>query len=256
MGRDKFCEIFLSLGYRVRHIKNYQRTTRPVWFDYPNLIEGMMVTRPYQVLQSDITYFRVKDRYYYIVFIMDVYTREILGYNVSDNLRTKSNIKALKMALRKIPAKYHDTMIHHSDRGSQYGSESYKSLLKSKGIRISMGETALDNAFVERLNGIIKNEYLKYRYITDFKSLKQNTKRAVNNYNSSRKHLAFNNEYTPLEFKKSLSKIAEYLRPTLIIFAKANSKIKQRTNYFINTMKEVYNTNSCPIDIKVYQATY
>lgn len=57
MGRDKFCEIFMDLGYRVRTIKNYRRTTTPTHLNYPNLIEGMEVTRPYQVLQSDITYF-------------------------------------------------------------------------------------------------------------------------------------------------------------------------------------------------------
>lgn len=85
MGRDKFCELFMGLGYRVRRIKNYTRTTIPAWFNYPNLIEGMNVTRPYQVLQSDITYFDVEGKFYYLVFIIDVYTREVLGYNVGDN---------------------------------------------------------------------------------------------------------------------------------------------------------------------------
>ena len=87
MGRDKFCEIFMELGYRVRKIKNYTRTTTPFWYNYPNLIEGMAVIKPYQVLQSDITYFDINGKFYYLVFIIDVYTREILGYNVGDNMR-------------------------------------------------------------------------------------------------------------------------------------------------------------------------
>ena len=87
MGRDKFCEIFMELGYRVRKIKNYTRTTIPFRYNYPNFIEGMAVTKPFQVLQTDITYFDVNSEFYYLVFIMDVYTREILGYNVGENMR-------------------------------------------------------------------------------------------------------------------------------------------------------------------------
>ena len=155
MGRDKFCEIFMELGYRVRKIKNYTRTTTPFWYNYPNLIEGMAVTKSYQVLQSDITYFDINGKFYYLVFIIDVYTREILGYNVGDNMRVECNIKALKMALKKIPKVHLETMIHHSDRGSQYGSKGYIKLLKDNEIKVSMGMIAQDNAFAERVNGTI-----------------------------------------------------------------------------------------------------
>lgn len=166
MGRDKFCEVFMELGYRVKRIKNYQRTTVPVWFNYPNLIAGMAVTRLYQVLQSDITYFDIDGKFYYLVFIIDVYTREILGYNVRENMRVQSNIKALKMALKKIPKGCLESMIHHSDRGAQYGSHKHTKLLKDKGVQISMGEIAQDNAYAERINGTIKNEYLKHWHIS------------------------------------------------------------------------------------------
>ena len=204
MGRDKFCEIFMELGYRVRKIKNYTRTTIPFWYDYPNLIEGMAVTRPFQVLQTDITYFDIDGKFYYLVFIMDVYTRKIRGYNVGDNMRVECNLKALKMALKKIPKHLLGTIIHHSDRGSQYGSKEYVMLLKSNGIKVSMGMIAQDNAFAERVNGTIKNEYLKLWYIPDFKTLRRKTRQAVKHYNEKRLHMAFNNEYSPGEFKKSL----------------------------------------------------
>ena len=149
MGRDKFCELFMELGYRARKIKNYTRTTIPFWYNYPNLIEGMSVMRPFHVLQTDITYFDLNNKFYYLVFIMDVCTREILGYNVGDNMRVECNLKALKMALKKIPKQYLKTMIHHSDRGSQYGSKEYVKLLKDNGIKISMGMKAQDNAFAD-----------------------------------------------------------------------------------------------------------
>ena len=249
MGRDKFCEIFMELGYRVRRIKNYTRTTVPVWFDYPNLIEGMSVTSPYQVLQSDITYFDIDGVFYYLIFILDVYTREILGYNVGDNMRMECNVKALKMALNKIPKSYLNTMIHHSDRGSQYGGGEYVELLKDKGIEISMGEIAQDNAFVERVNGTIKNEYLKLWYIPDFKTLKQKTREAVNHYNKNRLHLAFNNEYSPWQFKKSLLDLKTQERPKVIIYAEGNYKVKVASSHLDFNPREEPQAHNCPIVI-------
>ncbi len=231
IGRDKFCDIFMELGYRVRQIKNYTRTTIPAWFNYPNLIEGMVIDKPYRVLQSDITYFDIAGKFYYIVFIIDVYTREILGYNVDDNMRVQSNIKALKMALKKIPSELISGIIHHSDRGSQYGSKEYLNLLKDNDILVSMGEKALDNAYVERVNGTIKNEYLKLWHIPDFKSLKSKLRQAVNNYNTKRLHMAFKNTFTPIGFKESLLTLKTQERPKVIIYADGNCKIKRASSY-------------------------
>lgn len=249
MGRDKFCEIFMELGYRVRKIKNYARTTIPAWYDYPNLIAGMIVNEPYKVLQSDITYFDIEGKFYYLVFIIDVYTRELLGYNVSDNMRTQSNMKALKMSLKKIPKSQHHQIIHHSDRGSQYGSNQYVKLLTAKGIKISMGEIAQDNAYAERINGTIKNEYLKRWHIPDFKTLKQKVKKAVNHYNNKRLHQAFDDKYSPMEFKKTLLDSNQQERPKELIYAEGNYKVKLASSHFsFKPAKELQGPN-CPIII-------
>lgn len=247
MGRDKFCEIFMALGYRVRTLKNYAKTTIPSSALYPNLIEGMAVTAPYQVLQSDITYFYVNDRFYYIVFIMDVYTRKILGYNVGDNLRTECNIKALKMALKKIPKQFLNQLIHHSDRGSQYGSPKYTQLLRDCEISISMGKIAQDNAYVERVNGTIKNEYLKRWHIPDFKTLKSKTRKAVNNYNNERLHLAFENKYSPEEFSKSLLDLDNQERPKVIIYAEGNYKAEVASSRLNFKPRKEPQAHNCPI---------
>ncbi|HTN67893.1 MAG TPA: IS3 family transposase [Dysgonamonadaceae bacterium] len=249
MGRDKFCEIFMELGYRVRKIKNYTRTTTPFWFNYPNLIEGMAVTRPFQVLQTDITYFDIDGEFYYLVFIMDVYTREILGYNVGDNMRTECNLNTLKMALKKIPKHHLKTMIHHSDRGSQYGSKEYIKLLNDNEIRVSMGMKAQDNAFAERVNGTIKNEYLKLWDIPDLKTLRKRTKQAVNHYNYKRLHLAFKNKYSPVEFKKSLLNLNTQERPMVIIYAEGNYKVKVASSHFDFNPREEPLAHNCPIVI-------
>jgi len=247
MGRDKFCEIFMELGYRVRKIKNYTRTTIPTWFNYPDLISGMQVMRPYQVIQSDITYFNLAGVYHYIVFITDVYTREILGYNVSDNMRTISNIKALKMALSKIPKEEYINLIHHSDRGSQYCSKEYTKILKDCQISISMGKTAQDNAFAERVNGTIKNEYLRLWNITDIKTLKAKTKKAVEHYNSKRLHLAFNNNYSPLQFKEIILNLDTQERPKVIIYAEGNYKVKGASSLFNFNPREEPQAHNCPM---------
>lgn len=219
LGRDAFCEIFLSLGYGVRRIKNYRRTTIPSHINYPNLIEGMLVDRPYQVLQSDITYFDVAGKFYYLVFVTDIYSREIMGYYSSNNLRTEANLKALKMALLKKRDKQ-SISIHHSDRGSQYGSQAYRALLKANQIEISMGECAQDNAYAERVNGIIKNEYLRYWSIDSEYKLKSKLKRAVSHYNTQRKHRAFDMRLSPVEFRESLVNLNPQERPKVIVYAR------------------------------------
>lgn len=249
MGRDKFCELFMELGYRVRKIKNYTRTTIPFWYNYPNLIEGMAVMRPFHVLQTDITYFDLNNKFYYLVFIIDVYTREILGYNVGDNMRVECNLKALKMALKKIPKQYLKTMIHHSDRGSQYGSKEYIKLLKDNDIKVSMGMKAQDNAFAERVNGTIKNEYLRLWNIPDFKTLNKRTRQAVNHYNQKRLHQAFKNEYSPIKFKKSLLNLKTQERPMVIIYAEGNYKVKVASSHLDFNPRKEPQAHNCPMII-------
>lgn len=196
IGRDRFVELFMDLGYRVRRIKNYHRTTLPASYKYPNLIEGLLVKTKNTLWQSDITYFNIGGRFYYIVFIIDVYTRQIVGYAVSDHLRAEANLMALKMAL----SEYGPPKIHHSDRGSQYIDKRYVKLLESNGTQISMGLKAQDNAYAERINGTIKNDYLKHWEIRSLPELKKRVKIAVQHYNSKRIHESLPNRITPNEF--------------------------------------------------------
>lgn len=202
IGRDRFVDTFMELGYRVKRIKNYHRTTIPTHYKYPNLIEGLVVKHKNTVWQSDITYFEVNGKYYYIVFIIDVYTRQIVGYCVSDNLRAEANIKALKMAIKDhgVPK------IHHSDRGSQYIDKRYIKLLKEHEVNISMGLQAQDNAYAERINGTIKNDYLKHWDIKSFKVLKRKVEKAVTHYNSKRIHDSLPKRIAPNVFDKEYEK--------------------------------------------------
>lgn len=251
MGRDKFCEIFMGLGYGIRRVKNYRRTTVPSHLNYPNLIEGMLVTEPYIVIQSDITYYELGGRFYYIVFIIDVYTKELLGYSLSDNMRKESNVKALKMALKRISPTQRKNMIHHSDRGSQYGSKEYTNILKEAGIQISMGLIAQDNAYAERINGTIKNEYLNLWYIKDYNELKQRLDQAVKHYNEKRIHNHLINDYSPIRFKDILVNLSPQERPKVIIYAEGNYKVKVASSHVDFTPREEPLAHNCPIGIEI-----
>lgn len=213
IGRDRFIELFMQLGYRVKKTKNYRRTTYSSSIYYPNLIKGMKVRAPSVVWQSDITYIQLKDRFYYAVFIIDVYTKKIVGYQVSEHMRATANIAALKMALNNHSA----PKVHHSDRGSQYTCKQYINLLISSGCTISMGLTAQDNAYAERINRTIKEEYLSYWTPKSVSQLKRYVTKAVNNYNRIRPHKNLNYQ-SPESFEYNWSLTETHLRPSLTIF--------------------------------------
>jgi len=213
IGRDRFIELMMELGYRLKRKKNYRRTTIASKIYYPNLIKGMEVDRPSMVWQSDITYIPIGNRHYYAVFIIDVYTKKIVGYKVSGTMRAQANLDALNMALSENDA----PVVHHSDRGSQYTYKEYIGLLKRNGSQISMALSAQDNAYAERINRTIKEEYLDHWKPQTFNQLKKMMARAVKNYNHKRLHN--NNErMTPEKFITQFSLLRPQQRKLMTIF--------------------------------------
>ncbi|NJW54234.1 IS3 family transposase [Salinimicrobium oceani] len=217
IGRDRFVETFMQLGYRLKRKKNYRRTTIAGKIYYPNKIKGVEINAPSVVWQSDITYYKVGDKFYYAVFIIDVYTKKIVGYEVSDNMRGTANLKALRMALKDHKA----PKIHHSDRGSQYTYKSYVDLLTSSTTTISMALRAQDNAYAERINRTIKEEYLDHWKPKTFSQLKSQVNRAVKNYNSKRSHDHLEKK-NPEEFISYWSTLRPEERPVITIFDNEN----------------------------------
>jgi transposase InsO family protein len=213
IGRDRFIETMMDLGYRIKKIKNYKRTTIAGKKFYPNLIKGLEINRPSTIWQSDITYLPLNGKHYYAVFIIDVYTKKIVGYKVSDNMRAEANMSALKMALKENNA----PKIHHSDRGSQYTYHQYINLLKENNTKISMSYSGLDNAYAERINRTIKEEYLSYWEIKTFNQLKQRVKKAVINYNQKRVH-KYLPKMSPNNFEDYWNKLTADNRPIITIF--------------------------------------
>lgn len=203
MGRDRFEALCFANGFKLGHRPAFKRTTdsRGV-IRFPNLIEGKEFTSVNQVWVSDITYYQISEDFFYITFIMDLYSRRIVGYSVSKRLLTEfTTLPALQMALKvRRPV---SGLIFHSDGGGQYYSKSFRKVILANQIQSSMGEIVYDNAHAERVNGTIKNQYIKGYNPADYTALVKKTKRAVQNYNQVRPHSSLNQK-PPAVFEKLL----------------------------------------------------
>jgi putative transposase len=219
IGRDAFILLGQNHGFQLEQRKSATRTTFSVKSSrYRNLLTDKVFTDVNQLWTSDLTYFALNDKFYYIVFIMDVYSRRIIGYSVADNMRAENNLKALNMALRIRGIKnYNQKLIHHSDKGSQYIADDYTNRLTQKGILISMCNVVYENTHIERVNGIIKNDYLAHYSIKNFKDLEKGVNNAVNIYNTLRPHSALN-RCTPSAFENKLDDVPFMKRTLLSIF--------------------------------------
>ena len=143
---------------RRRHTTNSNHNYRK----YKNLIKGLVISRPNQLWVADITYIETDDGVAYLHLVTDAWTHEIIGWMLSDSLMASNTIAALKMGIEHNKGLDLSGLIHHSDRGSQYCSNAYVDMLKSVNASISMTEDykPTDNAIAERVNGIIKQEWL------------------------------------------------------------------------------------------------
>lgn len=217
LGRDAFVREMTLQGHSLERKKSYYRTTRSNGLRYPNLIKLLTIIGLNRVWQSDTTYYLVGNKFYYLTFIIDVYSRLIVGYSVSDNLKAKANIDALKMAFRSRRGMDLSELIFHSDGGSQYRSEEFVEALRSRGISSSMCTTALDNAYAEKINDVIKNDYLVHYKIDNSRQLKRSVKKAVDNYNKVRHHGQLPMRVAPLEFEGYLRDSKTDKPPVLLI---------------------------------------
>jgi putative transposase len=190
LGRDKFFTLLRKHNLLVKRHRKYARTTnsRHPFYVYDNLINGMPVEAANQVFVSDITYIRLEREFGYLALVTDVYSRKIVGYDFSRSLTMDGSRRALLMALRGV--KHPSQLIHHSDRGIQYCSREYVDELLSRNARISMSEAGnpYENAIAERVNGILKDEFLLDATFPDFRTAKAAVDEAIEIYNTMRPH--------------------------------------------------------------------
>jgi len=226
LGRDQFENWALAHGYRVTSPKNLKRTTySQKKLHYPNIIKGLEIQQINHVWQTDITYIYINGRFYYLTFMIDVYSQLIVAYNASKNLFAQANINCLKMALKNRQIPKCNKLIHHSDKGSQYIANDYIKLLSEHNIQISMCGAGWENPYAERINGIIKNEYLLPKKIKSFEQLRKELKKSVYLYNEVRPNGALRKK-TPQEFENYIVTLDTPNKPTVKLYTEANSNLE------------------------------
>lgn len=192
LGRDKFFGILRKNGLLIHRKKRYAKTTNSShrFRIHDNLIKDLKPSGINKVYLSDITYVSVGTSFCYLALITDLYSRKIVGYDFSDSLNLEGSLRALKMAIR--GKEDLSGLIHHSDRGIQYCSNLYTELLISKKIKISMAEKGnpYENAVAERVNGILKEEFLLGENFKTKEQAYKSVKEAIETYNSLRPHMS------------------------------------------------------------------
>jgi putative transposase len=194
-GRDKFYDVLREENLLVKYRKRFVKTTQSRhWYKiYTNLIQELAINQSEQVWVSDITYIHTKSGFLYLYLITDAYSKQIMGWELADNLKTVNAIKALKRALknRRYPER---KLIHHSDRGFQYCNPKYTKVLKDNNVEISMTTKydPYENAVAERVNGILKTEYEIGDGFVGQRDAKREIKHAIWLYNTDRPHLSCN----------------------------------------------------------------
>lgn len=204
MGRDRFMQVASKYNLKLRKKCSKVPRTTDSSHDlplYPNLVKEMIPEAPNEIWVSDITYIAYHNpqtgehKFSYLSLIMDAYSKEIKGWSLGPNLRTVYPLSALDMAIKTLPDKGQAKhLIHHSDRGSQYASSKYISMLKKYQIEPSMTESGdpKDNAQAERINNTMKNELLYGKIFYSIEEIRESVSRAVDFYNNRRPHMSLN----------------------------------------------------------------
>ena len=193
IGRDAFFDYLRSESMLIKPKRNYTKTTNSKhWLrKHPNLMKEVKVRAPEQYFVSDITYVKSRERTHYLSLVTDAYSRKIMGYHLSDDMSAENVVRAIQMAIKERMTT--QPLIHHSDRGLQYCSAIYQNELSNHKIKSSMtdGYDCYQNALAERINGILKSEFLIYKCNTG-RELKKLIKESINIYNNVRPHLSLN----------------------------------------------------------------
>jgi len=194
IGRDRFFDLLRRHDLLVPVKRKPARTTFPGGVRSENLLASATITGPNQAVVADITYIETEEGFLYLALVTDLYSRKIIGWDLSDSLSLEGAVRAMKRAIQHIRAAGGDTagMIHHSDHGSQYTSRPYLALLAQAGIRSSMGAVgnAYDNAVAERVNGILKLEFMLDHRFSNPTIARRAVANAIRLYNTERPHLS------------------------------------------------------------------
>jgi transposase InsO family protein len=221
MGINAFETMVVAAGLRLPRQRSIIRTTIRGEDGLPlsNLVQGLRLNDINQLWVSDLSYLIDAGSVYYLAHIMDVYSRRVLAIGISGSMRAEENLKLLHQSFRTRGTQSFQGLIHHSDAGAQYTSCIYRTALQTAGIDISIAQTCLQNAYSERLNATVKNEYL-FAYVNrglDLSRWQQQTQRTAHLYNYVRPHKELDYR-TPVAFENDIASIPLNQRPILDLY--------------------------------------
>jgi len=226
IGRDRFFDVLRRNGLLVERRRSFVPKTTKCDASLPislNLTKGLLVDGPNQVHVSDITYVRVGSDFAYLSLVTDRFTREVVGWHLSPDLKASGPMAALRMAMKHVPAG--TTVIEHSDRGCQYASRAYRELLAALGLRSSMTEErhCYENGAAERVNGILKGEFGLDGRFASIGDARKAVREAIGTYNTKRPH-AMLGYHTPAEARQN----PELVRPAALVAFEAAKRVSER----------------------------
>lgn len=209
LGRDGFFDYLREQKLLIQPKRRYTKTTLSKhWMKkHPNHFADMHLSRPDEAYVSDITYVESGEGVHYLSLVTDAYSRKIVGHHLSKNMSSQEVVKALRKATARPRSSL--PLVHHSDRGLQYCAELYQEELRQHGITPSMtdGYDCYQNALAERVNGILKQEFLLVKP-RSFAELKRMINESVDAYNELRPHLGLGMK-TPNEVHEKAAPVME-----------------------------------------------
>jgi len=214
IGRDALHQLLFNEGLIIRTKKRYAITTDSKhWMKkYPNLIKNLVVQESEEIWVSDITYIVVKDDFNYLSLITDAYSKLIVGFCLYHSLEAEGCLNALRMALEQRVKT--TSLIHHSDRGTQYCCNDYVKLLHNEEIKISMTDKGdpYENAIAERVNGILKTDFNLSRIFDNREQALITVGKSIYAYNNLRPHMSCN-YLTPVEAHQKTGLLKKKWKP-------------------------------------------
>jgi hypothetical protein len=187
IGLNQFEQVMSNHGYSLKPYRSYMKTTdsRGHYYKYDNLINGLELNAENQLIVGDITYFKPLFELYFIFHFIDYYTLEVKGVLANTNMEGINAVKVLRQVFAYNKAKkYNLNMILHTDGGGQYRSHDFQAILRDSQIRPSQAENCFQNGLSERVNGIIKNEYLVDYEINSLSQLNKALKKIKHDINN------------------------------------------------------------------------
>ena len=195
-GRDTLFDLLREHELLVPVKRNRRRTTFGGNRRFPNLIADLKVTHIHQVWVADITYLSTEAGFLYLALLTDVFSRFIVGFDLSASLTADGTLRALRRAgkFARVDVVKRAGLIHHSDHGMQYIAGDYLDHLNALQASPSMGEVGncYENALAERVNGILKLEYALDNLFVNRSQAELAVQQAVDLYNFKRPHLSLN----------------------------------------------------------------